>query len=86
MAEAKERSRASQKKGACGGIRFEAEATAWLKSAGIESTNDDPKYTWANVPATIKAILCPSGYVQNSAEAGEGATVRACSPCECHSH
>ena len=68
LAEAKNRSRAAQKKGLGDGIRFEAEATAWLKSHDVATTNDDGKYAEEDIPAVVKGILSASGYVESTAE------------------
>jgi alanyl-tRNA synthetase len=68
MEEAKELSRASAKKGGGAGIKFEAEATAWLSSNGIPRTDDSYKYAALSdsalvVHSKIVAILTRDGYV-----------------------
>lgn len=72
MEQAKELSRAGQKKGGGDGLKFEAEATAWLASNGIAHTDDLPKYGQDNVSAKVVAILAKSGFVQSTEEAGDG--------------
>lgn len=67
MEEAKELSRASAKKGGGAGIKFEAEATAWLSSNDIPRTDDSFKYAASDsalvVRSKIVAILTRDGYV-----------------------
>lgn len=68
MEEAKELSRASAKKGGGSGIKFEAEATAWLSSNGVPRTDDSYKYSNTSdllVPSKVMAILTQDGYVSS---------------------
>ena len=71
FAEAQEKSRAGSKK--TGGVQllFEAEATAWLHSNGVATTDDSEKYAVGRPShsATIAAILSPSGFVKSTADA-----------------
>lgn len=71
MEAAKELSRAGAKKGGANGLKFEAEATAWLASKNISHTDDSPKYGSGDVTARIVAILSKGGFVQSSTEVGE---------------
>ena len=75
MEEAKELSRASQKKGGAAGLKFEAEATATLARTRVPLTDDSPKYGTADCSTTLLAILTKEGFVQSTAEAGDGAPV-----------
>jgi len=70
MAAAKELSRAGAKKNAAGGLKFEAEATGWLGSEGIDHTNDSFKYSKSeDVYTTVVAILSPrNGFVQSTVD------------------
>ena len=67
LEEAKELSRAGQKKAAAAGIKFEAEATAALSSRAVPLTDDSPKYAGEDVRSTVLAILSRDGYVQSTA-------------------
>lgn len=69
LEDAKELSRASAKKGGADGLKFEAEATAWLASHDIGVTDDSYKYVQENIHAKVVAILTKSGFVQSSSEA-----------------
>lgn len=71
MAEAKELSRAGAKKGGTDGLKFEAEATAWLASNNIPLTDDSSKYTSPSITTKVAAILTKNGFVQ-STEEGDG--------------
>lgn len=75
MEAAKEIARASRKAGQAGGLKFEAEATAGLKSMGAPLTNDRHKYEEKDVDTTIVAILTTDGYVQTSAGMEAGSPV-----------
>jgi alanyl-tRNA synthetase len=70
MEDAKELSRAGAKKGGANGLKFEAEATAWLASNNIPLTDDSAKYT-AEVAVSTKvaAIMTKNGFVQSTKEA-----------------
>jgi alanyl-tRNA synthetase len=61
---------AGQKKGGANGLKFEAEATAYLQSNGVPLTDDKPKYGQANVATPVRAILSRSGFVQSTAVSG----------------
>ncbi|KAG1655811.1 hypothetical protein FOA52_015847, partial [Chlamydomonas sp. UWO 241] len=63
--EAKERSRAANKKSAAGGIKFEAEATGHLQAHAVPLTDDEPKYGSADVQAKVLAILTTAGFVNS---------------------
>ncbi|CAD7702717.1 unnamed protein product [Ostreobium quekettii] len=67
LAEQRERSRAAGRKGATEGIKFEAEATAWLANNSIPLTNDAFKYEEGDVTTKIVAILSSSGFVDRIA-------------------
>lgn len=69
MEDAKELSRAGAKKNAANGIKFEAEATAWLAKNGIAYTDDAAKYGRGDLPTKVVAILSKKGFVQSTAEA-----------------
>eukprot|EP00798_Chlamydomonas_sp_ICE-L_P016394 gene16394-22596_t len=64
--------RAASKKTTHGALKFEAEATGWLQAKAIPLTNDEFKYSPADVEVTVLAILSPSGYVQSTSEHAEG--------------
>ena len=68
LEEAKELSRASAKKGGADGLKFEAEATAWLGSENISTTDDSPKYKQEIIEAEVVAILSKSGFVQSTSD------------------
>jgi alanyl-tRNA synthetase len=72
MEEAKELSRAGQKKGGANGLKFEAEATAWLASNKIPLTDDSAKYTAEVVNTKVAAILAKNGFVQSTKEVSVG--------------
>lgn len=72
MADAKELSRAGAKKGGADGLKFEAEATAWLASNAVPLTDDSPKYTESSLTTKVAAILTKGGFVQSSEEANGG--------------
>lgn len=58
---------AGAKKGAGDGLKFEAEATAYLANANVPLTNDKPKYAQQNITAPVCAILSRNGFVQSTA-------------------
>ncbi|PRW58002.1 alanine--tRNA ligase isoform A [Chlorella sorokiniana] len=68
MEEAKELSRAGQKKGAAANLKFQAAETAWLQNSGVPLTNDEPKYAQADVATKVLAILGKDGFVQSTKE------------------
>lgn len=72
MEGARELARAARKAGGADALKFEAEATAGLKSMEVPLTNDKPKYAEQDIETVVCAILTESGYVQ---EAAPGATV-----------
>ena len=73
LEEAKEKSRAAQKKGGERGIAFEAEATAELAKRGVVPTDDRAKYVWhAPVAAKVMALLTPAGFVDAVTPETEG--------------
>ena len=72
MEEAKELSRAGQKKGTGAGLKFQAEETAWLANSGVPLTADGAKYGAEDAQTQLLAILSKNGFVQSTAEAGEG--------------
>ena len=65
---------AGAKKGAGGGLKFQAEETAYLQNKGVPLTNDSPKYTrvGAAVPWRVCVVwaragggcVCGGGYLQ----------------------
>lgn len=57
-----------------GGVKLKiaAEETAWLLNKGVAPTQDRPKYTEADVTASVKAILGLEGYVESTADAPAG--------------
>lgn len=63
---------AGAKKGGGDGLKFEAEATAWLVSNNIPRTDDSPKYNPSALSTTVAAILTKEGFVKSTKEAGEG--------------
>ena len=77
MEEAKELSRAGAKKGGADGLKFEAEATAWLASHSIPLTDDSFKYSSTEVTTRVAAILTKSGFVEATSDGGieEGAPI-----------
>lgn len=68
MNAARELSRAGQKKGGAGGIKFEAAETAHLKSKGILTTDDSPKFAAEDVETTILHIVAPDGSFPDTTE------------------
>ena len=72
LEEAKEISRASQKKGAAAALKFQAEATAWLSSNGIDYTDDSFKYIQGDVECTVRAIMTTDGFVDSSKDVAPG--------------
>ncbi|GMH32692.1 hypothetical protein BSKO_00526 [Bryopsis sp. KO-2023] len=73
LLEQKERSRAANKKTAGKGLKFEAEATAWLSKNGINRTNDAFKYEEGDVGTVVAAILTADGFVESVDESTTGA-------------
>mmetsp|Transcript_36931 Transcript_36931/g.91246 ORF Transcript_36931/g.91246 Transcript_36931/m.91246 type:complete len:553 (-) Transcript_36931:556-2214(-) len=68
MKEAQEKSRAGGKKTGGPTLLFEAEATAWLNTHKVPTTNDAAKYiTGSNPAATVRAILTLDGFVDSTA-------------------
>lgn len=72
LAEQKERSRSAGKKVAGKGLKFEAEATAWLGKNDIPLTNDTFKYEEGSVGTTVAAILTTTGFVDSVDGSTEG--------------
>lgn len=68
----KERSRCASKKDGVKGLKFEAEATAWLGKNGIPLTNDTFKYEEGSVGTTVAAILTLTGFVDSVDSSTEG--------------
>jgi len=75
MEDAKELSRAGAKKGGANGLKFEAEATAWLASHNIPLTDDSAKYTAEVVSTKVAAIMTKNGFVQSTEEASQDGMV-----------
>lgn len=72
LEEAKEISRASQKKGAAAALKFQAEATAWLSSKGIDYTDDSFKYIQGDMECTVRAIMTKDGFVDSTKDVAPG--------------
>ncbi|KDD75735.1 class II (A) tRNA synthetase, partial [Helicosporidium sp. ATCC 50920] len=72
MVRAKDLARAAGKRGPREGLKFEAEATGWLKSHDVPVTEDKHKYAPSALPARILALLTPQGFV-DSFQAASGA-------------
>lgn len=72
LEEAKELSRASAKKGGAGALKFEAEATAWLTSNGIDLTDDSFKYQKGSIEGHVQAILTGDGFVESTKDVPAG--------------
>lgn len=71
MEHAREIARASRK-GACDGLRFEAEATSHLQKVGVAPTLDEFKHSFSpNFPGVVKAIYCQKGFVDSTDESGD---------------
>lgn len=64
MEDARQKARAAAKKGAAAEFKFEAEATAYLASSGVEHTDDLPKYGNADVQGRVCALLTAAGFVE----------------------
>lgn len=64
MEEAREKARASAKKGAAAEFKFEAEATAYLANAGVGYTDDLPKYMDQDIEGHVCALLTAAGFVE----------------------
>ncbi|KAL4516656.1 hypothetical protein Ndes2437A_g00784 [Nannochloris sp. 'desiccata'] len=75
MEDAKELSRAGAKKGGVNGLKFEAEATAWLATNNVPLTDDSAKYTGEVVSTKVAAIMTKNGFVQSTKEASEDGMV-----------
>lgn len=60
------------KKGAAEGLKFEAEATAYLANEGVPFTDDKPKYAQADVQSPVRAILSKKGFVRSTAVSARG--------------
>mmetsp|Transcript_19360 Transcript_19360/g.58510 ORF Transcript_19360/g.58510 Transcript_19360/m.58510 type:complete len:958 (+) Transcript_19360:236-3109(+) len=72
MDAARELSRAGQKKGGAGGLKFEAAETAHLQRADIPVTDDSPKFGSDDVTTTLLQILAADGTFPDSTEGIEG--------------
>jgi alanyl-tRNA synthetase len=67
LKEAQEKSRAGGKKSGGPSLLFEAEATAWLATNNVPTTEVGAKYNVkANPKATVRAILTMDGFVQST--------------------
>ena len=75
LEEAKEISRASQKKGAAAALKFQAEATAWLADNGIAYTDDSFKYQKGEINCTVRAIMTKDGFVDTTKDLAAGEPV-----------
>ena len=75
LEEAKEISRASQKKGAAAALKFQAEATAWLSDNGIAYTDDSFKYIEGDMDCTVRAIMTKDGFVDSTKDVAAGEPV-----------
>ena len=72
MKEAKDLSKAAGKKSAGVAMKLEAEETAALANAGVQPTDDSPKYLEREVETSVKAILVPDEGLVKSHASGDG--------------
>ena len=73
MKEAKDLSKAAGKKTAGATMKLEAQETASLAAAGVQPTDDGPKYLEREIECCVKAILVPGEGLVQTRGAGEGA-------------